>query len=94
MTTKEIENIINELYRLTETKLFALVFQRLRLLLKELQQWWAISRCDELETLCSQMLHYSLGDYEDPQRDKIIAKLQSDIYLLIDDIADAFARKK
>ena len=61
---------------------------RLRVLLKELQEWWAIQRCEELETLCTQMLKYSLGDYEDPHRDEIIAKLQADIYLLVDDIVD------
>ena len=86
MTKNEIENIVNEVYRLTETKLFALAFQRLNILLKEVKQWWAITRCEELETLCKQMLRYTLGDYEDTQRDKIITKLQCDIYLLVDDM--------
>lgn len=88
MQQSEVKNIANEVYRLTDTKLFALAFVRLRVLLKELQEWWAIQRCEELETLCAQMLKYSLGDYEDPHRDEIIAKLQADIYLLVDDIVD------
>ena len=66
---------------------------RLRLLLKDLQEWWAIQRCEELETLCAQMLRYSLGDYEDPQREVIIAKLQADIYLLVDDVIEAIGIK-
>ena len=93
MTQKEIENIVNEIYRLTDSKLFALSFQRLKILLKELQQWWAISSSEELETLCGQMLRYSLGDYEDPQRSQIIHKLQSDIYLLVDDIFETLTKK-
>ncbi len=91
MLQVEIKNIANEVYRLTDAKLFALAFVRLRLLLKDLQEWWAIQRCEELETLCAQMLRYSLGDYEDPQREVIITKLQADIYLLVDDIVDAIA---
>lgn len=94
MQQSEIKNIANEVYRLTDAKLFALVFVRLRLLLKELQEWWAIQRCEELETLCAQMLRYSLGDYEDPQRDVIVAKLQTDIYLLVDDVVEALILKK
>lgn len=94
MQQSEIKNIANEVYQLTNTKLFALAFVRLRLLLKDLQEWWAIQRCEELETLCAQMLRYSLGDYEDPQRDVIIAKLQSDICLLVDDVVEALLFKK
>ena len=94
MQQSEMKNIANEVYRLTDAKLFALAFVRLRLLLKELQEWWAIQRCEELETLCAQMLRYSLGDYEDPQREVIIAKLQADIYLLVDDIVEALTLKK
>ena len=51
-----LENIANEIYRLADTKLFALAFVRLRVLLKELHEWWAIQRCEELETLCGLML--------------------------------------
>ena len=93
MQQSEIKNIASEVYRLTETKLFALAFRCLRILLKQLQEWWAISRCEELEGVCAQMLRYSLGDYEDPQRDVIISKLQHDIYLLTDDIVEAIATK-
>ena len=93
MQQSEIKNIANEVYRLTDAKLFALAFVRLRLLLKDLQEWWAIQRCEELETLCGQMLKYSLGDYEDPQRGDIVEKLQRDIYLLVDDVVDAIAYK-
>ncbi len=93
MQQSEIKNIASEVYRLTETKLFGLAFGRLRILLKLLQEWWAISRCEELEEVCAQMLRYSLGDYEDPHRDVIISKLQHDIYLLTDDIVEAIATK-
>ena len=84
-----LKNIVNEVYRLAGAKLFALAFVRLRILLKELHEWWAIQRCEELETLCGQMLKYSLGDFEDPDRGKIIAQLQVDICELADDIAEA-----
>ena len=84
-----LKNIVNEVYRLAGAKLFALAFVRLRVLLKELHEWWAIQRCEELETLCGQMLKYSLGDFEDPDRGKIIAQLQVDICELADDIAEA-----
>ena len=93
MQQSEIRNIANEVYQLTDTKLFALAFVRLRLLLNDLQEWWAIQRCEELETLYTQMLRYSLGDYEDPQRDVIIAKLQADICLLVDDVVEALIFK-
>ena len=93
MQQSDVKNIANEVYRLTDAKLFALAFVRLRLLLKDLQEWWAIQRCEELETLCAQMLRYSLGDYEDPQREVIIAKLQADIYLLVDDVIEAIGIK-
>lgn len=93
MTQQEIKNIVKEIYNLTDTKMFVMAFVRLRILLKELQQWWAIQRCEDLETLCSQMLRYSLGDYEDPQRDEIIVKLQDDIYCLVDDIVEALTIK-
>ena len=83
-----LENIANEIYRLADTKLFALAFVRLRVLLKELHEWWAIQRCEELETLCGQMLKYSLGDYEDPERGKIVAQLQIGICELVDDIVE------
>lgn len=84
-----LENIANEIYRLADTKLFALAFVRLRVLLKELHEWWAIQRCEELETLCRQMLKYSLGDYEDPERGKIVAQLHMGICELVDDIVEA-----
>ena len=84
-----LENIANEIYRLADTKLFALAFVRLRVLLKELHEWWAIQRCEELETLCRQMLRYSLGDYEDPERGKIVAQLHMGICELVDDIVEA-----
>ena len=84
-----LENIANEIYRLADTKLFALAFVRLRVLLKELHEWWAIQRCEELETLCGQMLKYSLCDYEDPERGKIVAQLQIGIRELVDDIVEA-----
>lgn len=84
-----LENIANEIYRLADTKLFALAFVRLRVLLKELHEWWAIQRCEELETLCRQMLRYSLGDYEDPERGKIVAQLHTGICELVDDIVEA-----
>ncbi|MBO5728442.1 MAG: hypothetical protein J6R43_01230 [Paludibacteraceae bacterium] len=93
MSNTEIQKIIKETSRLIDTKLFALVFVRIRILLKELQQWWAISRCDELEGLFSQMLHYALGDYYDPDRSRIVAQLQDDLYLLLDDIQDALYAK-
>ena len=86
---QNLENIANEIYRLADTKLFALAFVRLRVLLKELHEWWAIQRCEELETLCGQMLKYSLGDYEDPERGKIVAQLQIGICELVDDIVEA-----
>ena len=89
-----LKNIVNEVYRLADAKLFALAFVRLRFLLKELHEWWAIQRCEELETLCGQMLKYSLGDYEDPDRGKIIAQLQVDICELADDIVDAIELRK
>ncbi len=89
MQQSEIKNIANEVYRLTDTKLFALAFVRLRVLLKELHEWWAIQRCEELETLCGQMLKYSLGDYEDPERGKIVDQLQIDICELVDDVVEA-----
>ena len=53
MQQSGVKNIANEVYRLTDTKLFALAFVSLRVLLKELQEWWAIQRCEELETLCA-----------------------------------------
>ncbi len=84
-----LENIANEIYRLADTKLFALAFVRLRVLLKELHEWWAIQRCEELETLCRQMLKYSLGDYEDPERGKIVAQLHMGVCELVDDIVEA-----
>ena len=93
MTQQEVKNIVNDIQKLADTKMFALLFVRLRLLLKELQQWWAVQRCEELETLCRQMLRYSLGDYEDPTRSKIIEQLQSDIYDLVDDIVEAIGVK-
>ena len=86
---QNLENIANEIYRLADTKLFALAFVRLRVLLKELHEWWAIQRCEELETLCGQMLKYSLGDYEDPERGKIVVQLQIGICELVDDIVEA-----
>ena len=89
-----LKNIVNEVYRLADAKLFALAFVRLRFLLKELHEWWAIQRCEELETLCGQMLKYSLGDYEDLDRGKIIAQLQVDICELADDIVDAIELRK
>lgn len=93
MDKVEIEKVAKEIYKLADTKLFALAFARLRVLLKELHEWWAIERCEELETLCSQMLKYSLGDYEDPQRGDIVEKLQCDIYLLVDDVVEAIYAK-
>ena len=93
MSNTEIQKIIKETSRLIDTKLFALVFVRIRILLKELQQWWAISRCDELEALFSQMLHYALGDYYDPDRSRIVVQLQDDLYILLDDIQDALYAK-
>ena len=89
-----LKNIANEVYKLADAKLFALAFQRLRILLKELHEWWAIQRCEELETLCGQMLKYSLGDYEDPDRGKIIAQLQVDICELADDIVETIIMHK
>ena len=93
MQQLDVKNIAYEVYRLTDAKLFALAFVRLKLLLKDLQEWWAIQRCEELESLCAQMLRYSLGDYEDPQREVIITKLQADIYLLVDDVVEAIGIK-
>ena len=93
MNKVEIEKLAKEIYRLADTKLFALAFVRLRVLLKELHEWWTIQRCEELETLCGQMLKYSLGDYEDPQRRVIMSRLQDDIYLLVDDVVDAITMR-
>jgi phosphoglycolate phosphatase-like HAD superfamily hydrolase len=93
MSNTETKKIIKEISNLIDTKLFALVFMRLRMLLKELHQWWAISRCEELEALFTQMLRYALGDYEDPDRSRIVAQLQDDLYLLLDDIEDAINAK-
>ena len=93
MSNTETKKIIKEIANLIDTKLFALVFMRLRMLLKELHQWWAISRCEELEALFTQMLRYALGDYEDPDRSRIVAQLQDDLYLLLDDIEDAINAK-
>ncbi len=93
MSNNEINKIIKEISSLIDTKLFALAFVRLRLLLKELQQWWAISRCEELESIFTQMLRYTLGDYEDPDRSRIVSQLQDDLYLLLDDIEDAIKAK-
>ncbi|HQO48196.1 MAG TPA: hypothetical protein PK310_03625, partial [Paludibacteraceae bacterium] len=45
-------------------------FLLMRPLLKELQEWWAISKKDELETVYRQLLFYYVESMEDPQRSR------------------------
>lgn len=89
MSRSEINELKQEIYRHVDKRMFALAFVSLRVLLKELQQWWAISECDDLEMRCTQMLRYNLGDTVDVGRSAFIEHLQQDIYSFTDRTVDA-----
>ena len=64
-------------------------FAELNLLLKELHEWWAINRKDELQTIYSHMVQYLLEGTDDPEQKQIFNRLKSDIFTLIDDVTEA-----
>lgn len=92
MSRAEIESLKNEIYRHTDNGMFALAFADVRVLLKELKQWWAISECDDLEMRCIHMLKYNLGGVPDVGRSEFIGCLKSDIYTFVDTVIEAIAQ--
>ena len=68
-------------------------FLLMRPLLKELQEWWAISKKDELETVYRQLLFYYVESMEDPQRSRFYRELQVNVFTLADKIKELLLLK-
>lgn len=88
MNKSDLSAIKQKIYRQTDAMLFAPAFALVRSLIKEFNEWWAVSACDDLEERCRQMLRFNLGDVRDTGRSDFINALKNDLLRLADEVVE------
>ena len=89
MTTQEIEAYSVASKEALQSERVLDCFSNLSPLLKELGEWWAINREEELLNIYKQMIKYLIRGVEDPYQKGVYNRFKNDVYVLIDDVSDA-----
>lgn len=93
MQEKEIIAIYHQVLMLLKERRMYDAFTKLNLLLKELQDWQAINKKEELETIYQHMLQYATQGVDDPQQNLIFDHLLENYYDLANEIKEALLTK-
>lgn len=93
MDRNELSAVRQKIYGYIDGMLFAPAFILIRSIIKEINVWWAVSECDDLEDRCRQMLVFNLGDVEDAGRPAFISSLKTDVLRLADEVAECMLQQ-
>ena len=89
MTTKEIINTQNNIYKFLFERRLKESFGLLGQLISILQDWQITESLNEMETSYKYMIQYMLDGFNDPERKKIYDKLILSTYNLTDKVTDS-----
>lgn len=88
MNAREIIQVHRQICDCLQDKRIFDAFILMKSLLKELQEWWAISQKENLETVYKQLLTYYIDGVEDSERQHFYRDLQVNIYTLADKLKE------
>lgn len=93
MQEKEILTIYTQILQLLKQRRLFDAFDKLNLLLQELQDWNSTNQKEELETIYRNMLQYAVSGVNDPQQQVIFDHLLEDCYNMVSAIKEALLTK-
>ena len=94
MTTNEILNTQNNIYKLLFERRLKESFGLLGQLISILQDWQITESLNEMETSYKYMIQYMLDGFNDPERKKIYDKLILSTYNLTDKVTDRLLERE
>ena len=94
MTTKEIINTQNNIYKFLFERRLKESFGLLSQLISVLQDWQITESLNEMETSYKYMIQYMLDGFNDPERKKIYDKLILSTYNLTDRVTDRLLERE
>lgn len=89
MTLAEIEETRRKIYDRADASLFIPSFNALRRIAAQYKLWWAQEELDDLDTRCTQMLRFNMGNVVDEGRAAFIADLKRSLVSLADRVIDS-----